>query len=455
MLGLSPRTPKSEPNAPQLPVKSGLMAGFEAALGFPTSRALTLQPSRQALAEKAGEEASFGRIIVDEQGLTAGTRLHVLEPARALLADWREARRAFDVAIEPQRADIEALRRLDGTVAALSVRRDENLAQAEAEFAQDQKFAEVKDQFEKSGARFTSLQLRHGNRSANMMAHNPLYWLALLCLGAAEWLINYDIFFLFTSVAAIAAGATIAMGVLLAFAAHAHGLLLKQAAYRFGQHRHVGDRWSSWRLLALSTFSLAVVLAAAGGSRYAVVAHQAAAASGPNILGEAASLTFDPVRDVLLSLLWNVMAWAAGVFLSWFAHDDDPEYMDATAQWRRASRGYHRYRRPQVDRLRTIEAQHAREKEAAATAAASRSAGVEAERKLLEKVEAHETALVNAVAGAVRNAAQVYHECLAQIAASGRGALAIEQADGSPLSAAEFRAQPVRIDAALVRGLMG
>ena len=451
MFGVPARSPKVEPNAALPP----LTAAFDAAIAFPTSRALTLQQPRQWLADKAGEEASFGRVIVDEHGLTAGTRLHVLEPARALLADWREARRAFDVAIEPSRNDIEALNRLQDTLATLSTRRDEALAQAEAEFAQDHRYMEVKDDFEKAGARFRNLQLRHGNRAANMKAHNPLYPLGLLCLFGAEWLINYDIFFMFTSVPAVAAGATIAMGVLLAFAAHSHGLLIKQAAYRFGQHRHAGDRWSSWRLLALSTFSLAVVLAAAGGSRYAVVMHQATAASGPNILGDEAALTFNPGRDVVLSLLWNVMAWAAGVFLSWFAHDEDPDYMDATAQWRKASRAYHRYRKPQVDRLKTIEAQYAHEKTAAETAAAARSAAVDTERKLLSKVEAHEGALVNAVAGAVRNAARVYHDCLAQFAVSGRGALTIERTGGGQLGPTEFRAEPMAIDAALIRGLLG
>lgn len=449
MFGSSARNPKTEPHVAASPI----VVAYEAAMGFPTSRALTLQPARQTLAERAHEEASFGRLVVDELGLTTGTRLYVLEPARALLADWREARRPFDVAIEPMRADIDAPHALDAAVAKLAAKRDEALADAEAEFAGDHRYMQVKDEFETSGARFKALQLRHGNRAANLKGYNPLYWAALFCLGAAEWLINYDIFLMFTSVPAIAAGGTILTGVLLAFAAHAHGLLIKQASYRFGQHRTSGDRWGSWRLLILSTFSLLVVLAAAGGSRYAVVMHQAQAAAGPNILGADASLVFSPLRDVVLSLLWNVMAWAAGLFLSWFAHDEDPDYMEATAQWRRASRQYHRYRKPQVDRLKTIEAQFAREKDAAAVAASARSAGVEAERKLLEKVDAHEAALVQAMAGAVRNAAQTYHDCLAQLAVSQRGGLTIERL-GTELGAAEFRAQRVSIDAAAIRALV-
>ncbi len=118
-----------------------------------------------------------------------------------------------------------------------------------------------------------------------MGATHPVYWLMLLCLGVAEWLINYDVFLKFTNVTAIAVGATVVMGLLLAFAAHGHGMLLRQWSYRFGQDKDVMDRRSDWRLLALATFSLAVVLATAMGSRYLVVVHQMAGQNAPNLLG--------------------------------------------------------------------------------------------------------------------------------------------------------------------------
>jgi hypothetical protein len=422
-------------------------------MAFPTSRAVSLQPAPQSLPEKANEETSFGRLIVDEHGLTAGTRLHILEPARALLAEWKEARRRFDVAIEPAMADINAVANLDRDIEVLSRKRDAEVAQAEQEFGQNHRYHEIKDDFAKAESRFKALQLEHNNRAANMAATTPAYWAALLCLGAAEWLINYDVFFMFAGVAAIAAGATIVMGVLLAFAAHGHGTLLKQWSYRFGQDKAIMDRFSDWRFLGLATFSLIIVLGAATGSRYAAVMHQMAGQTAPNLLGADATIEFDPGRDVLLSLLWNVMAWAAGVFVAYFAHDKDPEYMDATKQWRKASRAYHRFRAPLVDKLRTIEARFARDIEARQNAAKSRAAHVETERKLYEQVEAHEAALVNAIAGVTRNAAQTYHSALAQLAISQRGALTIERTGGPDMTPIEFRAQTVRIDADLIRKL--
>lgn len=441
--------PKVEPRA----APATLQAAFDEAMAFPTSRAVKLQRPSASLAEKAHEETSFGRIIVDEHGLTAGTRLHILEPAGALLAEWKEARRKFDVAIEPAMADINAVANLDRDIEAMARRRDDEIAQAEQEFGQNHRYYEVKDDFERAESRLKGLQLEHGNRAANMAATRPTYWIALFCLGVAEWLINYDVFFMFTGVVAIAAGATIVMGLLLAFAAHGHGMVLKQWSYRFGQDKDIRDRFSDWRLFWLATFSLLIVLGAAGGSRYAAVMHQMAGQTAPNLLGADAMIEFNPTRDILLSLLWNVMAWAAGVFVAYFAHDKDPNYMDATRQRRRTSRAYHRFRGPLVDKLRTVEARFAREIEARQNAAKSRSDHVETERKLLDQVQAHEAALVNAIAGVTRNAAQAYHSALAQLAISQRGVLTIERTGGPPMTPGEFRAQKVMIDADLIRGL--
>ena len=233
------------------------------------------------------------------------------------------------------------------------------------------------------------LRADHENRDANMLAYNPAYWIALMCIGVAEWLINYDVFFLFAGVVAIAAGATIVMGVLLAFAAHGHGLLFKQWSYRFGEHRDEIDRRGDWRMLALSTFSLLIVLGAATGSRYAAVMHQLAGQPQINILGSQASIEVDPMRDVLLSLLWNVMAWAVGVFTAYMAHDKDPDYMHATLQYQRAHHAYTRRRRPYVNRTRQISARLSKEIERLEAAARTEAADTVAERDLLSQVEAH------------------------------------------------------------------
>jgi len=428
---------------------------YDAAMAFSVEQVNVLRATPEDLLEKAGQEAAFGRVSVGDDGLTPGMRLHVIEPARAMLAQWRQTRRRFDVAIEPKMRSIRAAQELESETATARDRAASDEREAEDRLEADHNYIRVRNDFRIAETRYHQMRTNHENRDANMMAFNPVYWAALLCIGVAEWLINYDVFFLFAGVVAIAAGATIIMGVLLAFAAHGHGLLFKQWSYRFGDHRESIDRRGDWRMLALSTFSLLIVLGAATGSRYAAVMHQLAGQPSINLLGSDADVSVDPMRDVLLSLLWNVMAWAVGVFIAYMAHDKDPEFMDATRQYSRAHRRYRRLRRPVLNKVRQIRARLAKDIERYQSVARTRAADVAGERELLDQVDAHEAALVNALAAVVRGNAQTYHVSLAQLAASQRGGLTIERVGprAAQLSVADFRNETVNITPEMIREL--
>lgn len=433
-----------------------LKSAYDAAMAFSVEQVNELRLTPGFLVEKANEETAFGRISIDENGLTPGTRLHVIEPARTVLAQWRQTRRRFDVALEPKMRSIRALLEVEEEISAARARAARDEHDVEEHLESDQNYVRARNDLRLAETRYQRLKTDHENRDANMGAHNPLYWCGLLCIGVAEWLINYDVFFLFAGIAAIAAGATIIMGVLLAFAAHGHGMLFKQWSYRFGQHREAIDRRGDWRMLALSTFSLLIVLGAATGSRYAAVMHQLAGQPAINLLGPDAQISADPMRDVLLSLLWNIMAWAAGVFIAYMAHDKDPDFMDATQQYNRAHRRYQVLRRPVVNKLRQIKAKLAKDIERLETAARTRAADVSAERELLDQVEAHEAAVVNALAAVVRGNAQTYHANLAQLAASQRGAVTIERVGprAGPLDVTAFRNEAVNVTAEMIRDLV-
>ncbi len=433
-----------------------LKSSYDAAMAFPVEQVNALRLPPAFLVEKANEEAAFGRISIDDDGLTPGTRLHIIEPARAVLAQWRQTRRRFDVAIEPKMRSVRAVLEVERDIAAAKAQAATDEQDAEGRLESDQRYVRTRNDLRMAENRYQRLKTDHENRDANMGAYHPAYWAALLCIGVAEWLINYDVFFLFSGVVAIAAGATIVMGVLLAFAAHGHGMLFKQWSYRFGSHRDSIDRHGDGRLLALSTFSLLVVLAAATGSRYAAVMHQLAGQPSINLLGPDAQISADPMRDVLLSLLWNVMAWAAGVFIAYMAHDKDPDFMDATRQHDRAHRRYQKLRRPIEARIRQVRAKLAKDVDRLTAAARTRAADVSAERELLGQIEAHEAAVVNGLAAVVRGNAQTYHANLAQLAASQRGAVTIERvgARAGQLSVAEFRNETVKVSVEMIRDLV-
>ena len=161
------------------------------------------------------------------------------------------------------------------------------------------------------------------------------------------------------------------------------------------------------------------------------------------------------MRDVLLSLLWNVMAWAVGVFIAYMAHDKDPEFMDATRQYGRAHRHYRRLRKPVVNKIRQIRARLTKDIERHHSVAKTRTADVASERELLDQVDAHEAALVNALTSVVRGNAQTYHDCLAQLAMSQRGAVTIERVGprAGQLSVADFRNETVAVTPEMIREL--
>jgi hypothetical protein len=411
------------------PPPSALKAGFDAAMAFSPERARSLWQTREALAAFANEEVAFRVISVDAQNLTAGTRLHVLEPARAVLAEWRQARAPFDGALEPFMGAINALRDLERDIAKLEQEKQQALGQAEHKLQQDQAYVRVAERHRSTRIRFDELRAAHGNLDANMGAFNPLYWVALLAIGGAEWLINYNVFYMFMGIPALAAGATIILGVLLAFAAHGHGSLLKQWSHRFGAERRSIERHGDWRLLALSTFSLAVVLLAAGGSRYAAVISTMAGQVTDNLAGADAIVQTHPLRDVLLSLLANVAAWAVGVFIAYLAHDVDPDYMRATRQEHLWSRRYNRMRAPTEDEQRTIEAQFEKRVRELKATAARQAAGVRDQQELLAQVAKHEQAVVAAVAAQVATNAGAYHDVLAQLVISMQGECRIRQGE--------------------------
>ncbi len=424
----------------------------------PGSEIVALRLSPERLRELAGEDAAFAEIAVDDRGLTAGAYRSLVQPGRALFARWREARAGFDTAVEPAMPDIMAAERLEGEIAERARRRDDARAQAEQGWEASRRNVEIRTRWEEAGARFRRARLAHGDRAANMRAYNPAYWVAMLCIGVAEWLINYDTFFLFIGVPAIAAGATVVLGVLLALSAHGHGEILKQWSYRFGQHQGRMSRVSTWRLLGLATLGLAIVLLAAGASRYAAALRVMSAQPAANILGVQAVVEVDPLRDVLISLLANLGAWVVGVFLSYLCHDPDPELMDATRQHQRASRAFYRARRGVDGEIRAIEGSFEKEVAEMRRSALARAAAVKAERDMFDQVNKREEGIVDAILGAMRANAEAYRDALAGLVLARPGQVALvrrgDSGPAAPITAHEYRAIQPRLDAGLLRAAL-
>ena len=417
-----PATPRPAPGAGH---PDPLQAAFQEALAFTPDRARGLLVAPERLAEAAQREsrqAAPGRLAqADARGFTPGMRSTVLEPARALLSEWKQVRARFDARLGPHHAAISGAARLQQELDDLGRRRDEDVAAVERDMEQDHRYRERRARFEEADTRFRRYSDANGNRGAVMIAKQPVYLLALACVGITEWLINYTTFFLFFGIPAIAAGTTLILAGLLAFASDGHGAILKQWTHRFGHHAERIKRIADWRYLALATLALLVVLAAAGGSRYMAALRVMREQAGPNILGSDVAVQSDPGIDVLLSLLANLAAWLVGIFLAYVSHDIDPDYMDATGQRRIAWRRFHRLRSKADARIRQIEARTAKELRETELASRSRTDSAIPDRALLDQVEARDRAVRDAITASVRINAEHYRAALAAAEADARG----------------------------------
>ena len=447
--------PKPAPPAPHgqdqraSPNADPLRRAFAEAVGFPLDAAVPpLDRAKvQAMAE---EEASFGAVGFNDRGLTSGMRLHLLEPVLRGLAAWRDTRAAFDRELEPFRTDLEALARLGQQLDDQKLKTEHAIADVDRRAASDKRYVTARENWDDSRRRYDQFRARHGNRDAVTWGGSLPYWVTLLAVFAAEWLINYDVVLQFFGIPAIAFGTTAVLGLLVAFAAHVHGMVWRQWSYRFGQHRMAADRSGDWRNLSLASLALTLVLLAAGWMRYIAAVKAVGSGAASNLLGAEAGIDVDPSRDVLVSLLANLGAWLAGCFLSLFAHDPDPEHMSATKQKARWDRRYARADARYVDERKTIWAKLERDGKQVEAAGTTRRQAVGPQEDMLRQVNAHEAALLASLASTLRRSAETYRDALVRAGAT-RDLRFVSSPQQTPLTPFDVRAMTIQIDPEFIR----
>jgi hypothetical protein len=427
-----------------------LALALQRALAFPISRTVELQPSAEKIQEWAQQEAAFGTIPIDENGMSGGMKLNLLPPIRAVLSDWRQARAEFDRALQPKMSSLDAVQRAEAELEEAERRRADELSGIEKKLESNPDYVQKYELKETAQVRWKDLQDTYAGRAATMFSYSPWYVILIACIGVAEWFINYDVLLQFTGVPAIAAGSTFLLGALLAFAAHGYGELLKQWSFRFSESREPAQRARDWRFLGLSSSALLIVLAAAGCSRYAAALQILATQAHHSLLSNVGVSDVSPIRDVLISLLANVAAWIVGVFVSYIAHDDDPDYASATRQWNKAHYAWARERKQFEQEMRHVQAKFTKTINDRRTAAKTRAASVETELNMFKQVEAHEQALNTEIDQAMRTNIAAYRVALtrALIGSGGRAQLVLRPAN-APLSPFELTAMDLPVASAV------
>ena len=440
--------------APLIPVeKTPLQAAFEASLAFDV-KAHGARLEDPAVDQIASEEAGFRDVRIPVSGLPSAAAPRLLDGALRGLKQWRAVRSSFDTALEPKIDDLNALEGVDDRIAEIRAEGIQARNQAESVWLADSRNSRVRAEHEEAEARLGQIKLAHANATPNMMAYSWIYLVLLFLINVAEWLINYDIFLMFTGIPAIALGATLLLGFALAFAAHAHGTIIRQASYRFDRARPPSERAGTWRLLALATLAFLIVLGTAGGSRYAAVLRIVSSQAQNNILGGSVRLDADPLRDVLLSLLANFVAWLVGVFIAFYFHDPDPDFMEAQRQYDKAWSALRARRKTVELEIETIEAKFQKRVEDLRNTAATRRDSVKDEVAMLSQIEKHQAAIYQSLLDDARANAERFRTTLCRLAQSRGSEIVLTDAQtGQPLTPAGYRGRALDIEAALKEAL--
>ncbi|MBU1249111.1 MAG: hypothetical protein KKB70_10465 [Proteobacteria bacterium] len=182
-----------------------------------------------------------------------------------------------------------------------------------------------------ANARYTSIRADEGNRDVQQF-HVLLYLLGLAVLGIAEVFLNYEFILQFIGIPAFAMGVTMTCGFALAGASHIHGTTVKCWKHYFGDHVHDGKG----RKLTENIVGLVMVMTVFGFVyiiRYAYIAGQAMEmADVANVLGESAVGVLSPSRAAFTTLALNLLIWLGGAVWAFWAHDSNPEFVEAKKQ---------------------------------------------------------------------------------------------------------------------------
>lgn len=193
------------------------------------------------------------------------------------------------------------------------------------------------DDFNKYRFEFNTLKARMGREPTK--TRPVAYLFALLFLVMLEAFINFESFMKVPYITSpfLATGATLAVALAIATAAHFHGIVIKQWSYLFSPQdpddkSHGSRRSDAIRRLAIGGILLAVGLAMVGGSRYYYLIEYIMQA---RILGSSPP---SMVGGITFMLFGNVVAYLIAVLVSYALHDANPNYAEKHRHFKQAEK---------------------------------------------------------------------------------------------------------------------
>jgi hypothetical protein len=319
-------------------VTKPLQAAFDNLIKFDIGIGLaTVTVSDEQILKLATQEATINPLLCGEDCVTSGLKGLLRQAATVCLSKWLIVRGQFDIAIQPYMQKINALQ--DNEAKKEQIKNNINTIEENIinQARGSKPYMDAEEAKNGADEHYDKIHSNVGGRPVTTFGNSWGYLALLFAITAVEWLVNYDSFFNWTGVPAIAAGFTVAMAVIVAAAAHLHGEYLKQRNSRFGPHSETTAR--DFGILAFVTFGLLAAITVAGWARYSLAMHSIGA-QGPMIqMGDLVPQQANPLIDVYFSLGINLIVWLIGLVVAFKSHDEDHELMRADLdKWRKTKR---------------------------------------------------------------------------------------------------------------------
>jgi len=427
-----------------------LQRAYEAVMAFHASDLGEITISKDLLDQFVAQEASIDHLQGGDHGFTAGMKSILRQATAGPLAKWLTLRSAFDSAIQPFMEKIQAVQDFQekkGNFEQKAQEREKDvIRQAEA----SQPYLDKKHEKIKADQHYEQLIQGEGGRPVNLFAHTWWYILILIAITSIEWLINYDSFFDWTRIPAVAAGFTIGMALAVALAAHVHGEHLKQRNTRFGP---ASDHWGrDIYFLLIATAALGIAVMVAGYARYSSAMHNISSQIGiTNIIEEGISKQIDPLTEVYFSLGINLIVWLIGLIVSFMSHDENHEIMRAGLEkWWRTKR-FNWAHKPWTKQIMTIHAQAERDIARLRAATDLARISTEDQKNKLDQVEQREQTMYRVLANNTQAIIDLYRMALGKGLQSNGNHILIY---GKSYTGQEYMQKPINIDADTIRTLI-
>lgn len=329
-------------------VPDAVQQAFEAIMAFqlPNPENATFREQINADAER--ESRSTTPLLLNEQELTSGMLSACVSPIVNELSEFNQKCAGFDRTIREHlpTIDIDKLKNISSQIAGTELAKAQAPGQIEEEYTrQVHAYSPAKETKDDAETKYSAALANNNGIQAQDFPLIP-YAFILITIGAVEWMINYESFFAFYPVPAMAGGFTFAVALAVACASHWHGTGLKAQDHYFGFATLPADKSREIRAIVIVTIALVIAITYVGYARYSAAVKLVATFTNTSnsIISDVNLPQINIGQDVAASLAANLLVWFIGAALAYTVHDKDPNYTILLRQKKSAAKKYNQHR---------------------------------------------------------------------------------------------------------------